>query len=207
MPSPSSNTLLTVLIRGKEFHLSYAQIQFDAPNVFSDFVQDVQAGTDNSNGTLHLDINLDIFALIMEYMSGYTILPVPHPAIPRFMTHKTFMAGLMKDAGELRLSGLQSLLRNSIVPAKAFLEQCGFSQTKLTLFDVLEGRTPAGSTNDRLGLRDRAGRLILIHLRNITMKSFHIQSIVLSILMHIQGDGISRRHRGQGSSRYSRNAS
>ncbi|KAH9816420.1 hypothetical protein DFH28DRAFT_891156 [Melampsora americana] len=70
----------TVIVRGKPFILTRDQIQFDSPNLFTiAFLDDVYS--ENVSGRLRLDSRSpDLFEIILEYLSGYPILPVHEPA-------------------------------------------------------------------------------------------------------------------------------
>jgi hypothetical protein len=86
----------TVIVRGQPFHLSKAQISFDSPNLFTDsFLGDF---AEASSHNMKLDSNPDIFSLIVEYLSGYPILPLDEAMVPRQMSVQSATRYLVKDA-------------------------------------------------------------------------------------------------------------
>jgi hypothetical protein len=87
------------------FSLSKTQIEFDSPNRFTDYF----LGT-NARG-IELFRNPDLFMLILDYLSGYTILPISDNALPR-MSRENALRNLRVDAEYYRLKGLIDLIDN-----------------------------------------------------------------------------------------------
>jgi hypothetical protein len=148
--------VLLVKVRGHEFHLSRSQIQSDAPNIFTTHLERAQAGGEPPS-PLFLDRDPDIFALIVQYLSGYDILPIPASAIPRTFTLESAKRALVRDAELLCLSGLRSVLQASFAPPAVFLRWTGLSSRVASLSDLLDSRIPLH------GLFDKDDLAIPIH--------------------------------------------
>jgi len=102
----------TVTLRGQSFVLTKAQIESDAPNYFTaSFLGGYQEST---NGTLTLDRNPALFALIVEHLSGYVLLPLPANAVPG-MSNQAALRNLRADALFYGLERLQALLSAPVV--------------------------------------------------------------------------------------------
>jgi hypothetical protein len=68
---------LLLQLRGREFHLTNAQITRDAPNLFSTLLQDA---ADVTHGQpLQLERSPEIFELIYDHLCGYPVLPLDGP--------------------------------------------------------------------------------------------------------------------------------
>lgn len=88
----------TVIVSGREFNLSYEQINYDQPNVFTIAFLD-QGFNEQTNGTMIFDSrSSEIFQQIVEYLSGYPIFPVSQPR------------KLLADCEFYGLDGLRDLL-------------------------------------------------------------------------------------------------
>jgi hypothetical protein len=147
--------------------LSPAQIQFDSPNLFTEhFTPSLIPST-----PLVLDRNPDLFAIIVEYLSGYDILPLAETALPRTLSMEAAKHGLLKDADLLGLTGLRSLLRTSFAPPSSFLSWIGTSSKAISLLDFLEGQIPAGCRRTDQEFTDQTGREMLIHARGVGILS------------------------------------
>ncbi|KZV86365.1 hypothetical protein EXIGLDRAFT_802353 [Exidia glandulosa HHB12029] len=99
----------TVVIRGETFTLYRDQIEFDAPNYFTALFH----GDFRESRTQRVELSRspDLFRVIVEYMSGYTVLPLAPMMVPSTMTPETALANLLNDAEYYQLSGLVRLIR------------------------------------------------------------------------------------------------
>jgi hypothetical protein len=94
----------TVIIRGKEFLLTQSQIEFDSPNYFTScFLGNF---SESQSRTLKLSRDPDFFQIVINYLCGYTVLPLNEGFAPAFMTPSTVLANLRADAIFYQLDGL-----------------------------------------------------------------------------------------------------
>ncbi|EGG04127.1 uncharacterized protein MELLADRAFT_89675 [Melampsora larici-populina 98AG31] len=125
--SRQKNGPYTIIVRGKTFILTRDQIQFDSPNLFTiAFLDDIYS--ENVSGRLRLDSRSpDLFEIIVEYLSGYPILPVKEPA------------KLLADSKYYGLDGLRDLLSLPIVGPS--LSSRHSIRKVVRLEDMVSGRT------------------------------------------------------------------
>ncbi|ORY53979.1 hypothetical protein BCR35DRAFT_247265, partial [Leucosporidium creatinivorum] len=107
--SESAPEHYTVIVRGVKFELSYAQITYDSPNHFTTAFLEHDFAEAQSR-TLFLDRNPQLFALIVEHLSGYTILPLAQNALPTTMSYEIAYRNLYTDAEYFGLEYLLQLL-------------------------------------------------------------------------------------------------
>lgn len=118
----------TVTLRGESFTLFRDQIQFDSPNLFTETFlgssssaqsdDDISfldgSSSDNPapspSSALVLSRSPALFRVIIEYLSGYTVLPLSHAMIPETMTAETARQNLLRDAQAYKLQALVKLL-------------------------------------------------------------------------------------------------
>ena len=126
----------TVIVRDEQFTLHRSQIEFDAPNYFTAYF----LGEFRESGctTLMLDRNPDLFAILIEYMSGYTILPLSSKSLPRTMNPEIALRNLAEDAAFYGLSRLHDKLTRPR-PAEINFAWTGFSSRVIMLDDLLTG--------------------------------------------------------------------
>lgn len=139
----------TVIVRDEEFTLRKSQIDFDAPNYFTAiFLGDFSEG---GTTTTTVDRNPDLFAIIVEYLSGYHILPLASKALPRTMDSKTAMLNLIEDAAFYGL-----LLKTPLQP-KIDFAWTGFSgRVGLERVRAVGGRASVRHHGQRLHRGDAA---------------------------------------------------
>jgi hypothetical protein len=161
----------TVLVRGQPFHLSKAQISFDSPNLFTgSFLGDF---AEASSRTMKLDSNPGIFTTIVEYLSGYPILPLDEASIPRQMSVQTATRYLVRDADYLGLTRLHELLR---APTCGALQQwAGTEAYAVDLVDILNDRLPpcvrwTDQSPQTLVDVSEGGKSVLVIARNIGLR-------------------------------------
>jgi hypothetical protein len=92
---------------------------------------------------MKLDSNPDIFSLIVEYLSGYPILPLDEAMVPRRMSVQSATRYLVKDADYLGLAGLHELLVRPRMDTRAFEEWADTERYGVNLVDVLSDRLPS----------------------------------------------------------------
>ncbi|KZV86369.1 hypothetical protein EXIGLDRAFT_226377 [Exidia glandulosa HHB12029] len=96
----------TVVLRGETFTLYRDQIEFDAPNYFTALFLDAPR-----EPTVALSRSPELFRIIVDYLSGYNVLPLATEMVPPTMTRETALANLLNDAEYYQLGGLVRLLR------------------------------------------------------------------------------------------------
>jgi len=144
----------TVVLRGESFTLYRDQIDFDAPNYFtalftSDFVE-------AQSRRVELSRSPELFRLIVNYLSGYEILPLDVPpslgmsqeAALRSLLVDAVFYGLDNLAARLRAKELQSPLQR----VRPELELLGLAPIKVDLDDLVAGRLSPRVVIDERGL-------------------------------------------------------
>ena len=172
----------TVIVRGEPFQLSKNQIEFDAPNYFtscfcSGFSESVQLA-------LTLDQNPVIFAIIVDYLSGYPILPLSPQCLSLGLSVDSATAHryLLADAQFYGLSRLCELLTR---PALSLdLQWTGYANEMVNLFEVAQGRLPGGAERRKDGsiVSARNGLPVLAHARGavctyVSLHNHTVQSV------------------------------
>lgn len=103
--SPARPEEYTVITRGVIFHLSRGQIESDSPNYFTAaFLEHDFAEAQTK--VLYLDRHPQLFACIVEHLSGYIILPLHPKAVPETMTVWQATENLRADANYFDLKKL-----------------------------------------------------------------------------------------------------
>lgn len=162
----------TVVVRDEEFTLRKSQIEFDGPNYFTAFFcgEFKEAG---DGSTLFLDRNPELFAVIVEYMSGYTVLPLAAKALPRVMDERLALQCLADDAAFYGLARLHALLTKPRTP-RFDLTWAGFSGRALTFQDLLSLELPPGVNYTTSGLcsfdETSSGKPVVIYARDIPLR-------------------------------------
>jgi len=100
-----------VVVRGERFILSDEQLNFDAPNYFTELF-----GTQGGTRETFLYRDPKLFQIIEGYLSGYEIFPLPDSAIPSYMSRETISKNLLVDARFYRLSRLVDKLDPANLP-------------------------------------------------------------------------------------------
>ena len=134
------NDVYTVLVRGERFELYHDQITFDSPNYFTAcFLSDF---AESAARTLRLSRNPTLFAIIVEYLSGYPILPLSAQAIPSTMDLASAHRCLLADAQFYGLQRLCELLESR--SPEIDVRWTGYANEMVSLRDVVKGTLPAG---------------------------------------------------------------
>lgn len=94
----------TIVIMGKTFALTRSQIEFDSPNYFTTcFLGDfVEAQTRR----VELSRDPDLFKVIVRYLCGYSVVPLPERLVPDGMSVTSALADLRADAAFYQLDAL-----------------------------------------------------------------------------------------------------
>ncbi|CAE6513440.1 unnamed protein product [Rhizoctonia solani] len=103
----------TVIAQGRAYQLTRSQIEFDSPNYFTMcFLGDFKEAQ-----TRRLDISQDpvVFSFIVDYLSGYQILPRGHVNSLSTTTDMT-LNKLRTDAAFFQLDGLVHLMDSLLIP-------------------------------------------------------------------------------------------
>jgi hypothetical protein len=93
-----------VVIEDKTFNLSKSQIHFDSPNYFT------SSFLDGPDDEIELSRDSHLFQIIIDYLNGYTVVPIRPDRIPPKTSPETALANLRVDAEFYQLHGLLELL-------------------------------------------------------------------------------------------------
>lgn len=127
----------TVIVRGETFVLSHAQITYDAPNYFT--ASFLSGFTESTSRTISVDRNPTLFSLIVDYLTGYDILPLDGQSLPPMMGKQVALKNLLKDAEYYGLERLCDMISN----ASSF-SWTGFHPSILELERILDSDLPEG---------------------------------------------------------------
>ncbi|KAH7100430.1 hypothetical protein BKA62DRAFT_658414 [Auriculariales sp. MPI-PUGE-AT-0066] len=170
----------TVILRGEEFTVYQDQIEFDAPNYFTSiFLGDF---SESQSRCVHLSRNPDLFRIIIEYLSGYDVLPLATAAIPARMTAEAALRNLRRDAAFYRLKGLESLVQNELEDlygtdlTLSRLPCLGVAPVMVDFEDVLKGTLPVNVCIDRteglIAIHQGHNLPVLVVAHNITLMHY-----------------------------------
>ncbi|KAM5534171.1 hypothetical protein V8D89_012191 [Ganoderma adspersum] len=139
-PLSPQNDVYTVIVRRERFELYHDQITFDSPNYFTAcFLSDF---SESAARTLRLSRNPTLFSIIVEYLSGYPILPLSAQTIPSTMDLASAHRCLLADAQFYGLQRLCELLESR--RPEIDLRWTGYANEMVSLRDVVKGTLPAG---------------------------------------------------------------
>jgi hypothetical protein len=129
-----------VYVQGRLFSLYEEQIRFDSPNELARHFDAPHPYFRNKPAPpMHLARDPTLFGIIVQYLSGYDILPLSEKGLPSGMSVETALKNLMKDAQKLRLNNLVKLLKKPTLPAKIDLRSwAGINTTLIPLQDLLD---------------------------------------------------------------------
>jgi hypothetical protein len=154
--------------------MSKAQVSFDSPNLLSNSLLGHFA--EASSRVLKLDCHPDLFAIIVDYLSGYPVLPLRSVMLPERMDTELAMRYLAKDADYLGLTRLHELLCPPETVSTAFEDWALSEKYGADLVDVLKDRLPVSvrweeDEYDTYPLRDaKSSRTVPIFARNIGLR-------------------------------------
>lgn len=146
----------TVALRGELFTLYREQIEFDSPNYFSAlFLGDF---AEAHTRTVELTRSPGLFRIIVEYMSGYSVLPIASDLCVPGMSADTVLENLRRDAEFYGLDGLVAQLDPALPEhSLAICRAYGVAEQSVRFEDVLDGHLPPGVTVDHRGVGVSAG--------------------------------------------------
>jgi hypothetical protein len=166
-----------VYVQGKAFTLYEEQIRYDAPNAITEhFDQPHPWDPKQSAPPMQLARDPILFGIIVQYLSGYEVLPLSENGLPPGMTIETAMKNLIKDADALRLRNLVKLLKKPTFPPHVELASwAGLNSTLVSLEDLVdeefeptEGDLYWHSRNDILSGAN--GLPVLVFAKNIPIQ-------------------------------------
>lgn len=100
----SAKDLFRVIVRGSKFTLTKSMVEFDSPNYFTScFLSDFR---ESQTRTVEILRDPTLFAIVFDYLCGYTVLPLTKDVIPSRMTPATALLNLRADAEFYQLDGL-----------------------------------------------------------------------------------------------------
>ncbi|KAG9078753.1 hypothetical protein FS749_009186 [Ceratobasidium sp. UAMH 11750] len=98
----------TVTVRSEPFVLTRDQIEFDSPNYFTSCFLGEFAESQARTATLSRDP--DLFRIVLDYLSGYKVLPLHESAVTKRMGNEVAISNLLVDAQFYQLDGLISMI-------------------------------------------------------------------------------------------------
>ncbi|GAA6059545.1 hypothetical protein JCM10212_006043 [Sporobolomyces blumeae] len=139
--STGPRSLYTIYARSEPFHLSRSQLEFDGPNFFTSAfdltprdafvnaplerrrVEDrpeprSEGFIEAATRQLVTDRDPALFRLVVEYLSGYDVVPLHAGNVPPTMTIEQARRNLLRDADYFGLEGLaDALQRQGVMPS------------------------------------------------------------------------------------------
>ena len=110
-PATTMSKTCTIHMRGEVFLLTIDQIVFDSPNYFTSCFLGDFAESETRN--LQLSRDPDLFKIVLDYLSGYQVLPLDDSVIPRRMNRESALRNLRADAEFYSLDGLVAQIPNT----------------------------------------------------------------------------------------------
>ncbi|KAI0691729.1 hypothetical protein C8Q76DRAFT_634554 [Earliella scabrosa] len=162
--------IYTIIVRGEEFQLSQSQIFFDSPNYFTNCFS--SAFAEAQERVLRLDRNPALFALIVEYLSGYPILPLVPDSLPPGMGMSMARRCLLADAEYFELKELRRQLVEPRLTIRTDLTWAGYANEVVSLHDVLTSNLPATVVRGEDGsiVSQATGESVLIVAHDVLFK-------------------------------------
>ena len=188
-PFPSAlksniDDVYTVIVRGETFQLDHAQVHFDAPNFFSNCFSSGFA--EAATRVLKLHRSPTTFAIVVDYLSGYPILPLAAHAhtLPPHMDAAALHRYLLEDAQFYELQGLYNLLTTQKPPID--LRWTGYANEMVSLWDVARGELPEGVVRQVDGsvVSAENGLPVLVYARDVVVR-YAIKSYIIICAVEI----------------------
>ncbi|KAG9088172.1 hypothetical protein FRC06_002194 [Ceratobasidium sp. 370] len=104
-------------MRGETFTLTRDQVEFDSPNYFTACFLGEFA--ESRSRTLILSRDPDLFMIVLDYLSGYEVLPLHDSALPKRMDPGVARLNLLADARFYLLDGLANQINSSLQSSKS----------------------------------------------------------------------------------------
>jgi hypothetical protein len=167
--------IFTAILRGETFMLSQEQLEFDSPNFFTNLFLGSFAEAESRR--VELARNPDIFRIIIDYMSGYPIVPLSDVSVPR-MTAIVANQCLLVDAEFYGLRSLVTLVQAELPNASHFMANhmsiIGVSPISIEMDDLTTGNLPFAVVADtQEGLYEQvsgARKPVVVIARNIQLR-------------------------------------
>lgn len=107
--TPVSPEIFTVFARDVPFRLTRNQLETDSPNYFTSafLSHDFSEATTR---VIYTDKHPQLFALVVEHLSGYSFLPLQTSSLPPCMSVEVAHENLLRDARYFGLDQLETLL-------------------------------------------------------------------------------------------------
>lgn len=100
----AQNDKYVVVVRDTRYVLSKSQIEFDSPNYFTKYFFDHTPEAEPR--VLELSRDLDLFRIVLDYLSGYSVFPLTEKHIPAYSSSQAVLQDLVADATFYELGGL-----------------------------------------------------------------------------------------------------
>lgn len=106
----TQNDQYIIVVRDTRYVLSKSQIEFDSPNYFTRYFLDETEEAEPR--TLELSRDPDLFRIILDYLSGYSIFPLSDKHLPPHSPSQTILQNLLADAAFYDLRGFLKLCQD-----------------------------------------------------------------------------------------------
>ncbi|KAH7337808.1 hypothetical protein B0J17DRAFT_664302 [Rhizoctonia solani] len=113
----TQSELYKITLRDTTFTLDRSQVEFDSPNYFTSCF--LGSFTESQAREIRLSRDPALFSIIVNYLSGYTILPIQPPS---GMSEQATLENLLRDALFYGLDELASMLEEHKSDVKALGE-------------------------------------------------------------------------------------
>jgi hypothetical protein len=131
----------TIVVMNKKFVLTKSQIEFDSPNYFTTcFLGDYREAQ-----TRQIELSRDpsLFAIIVKYLCGYSVLPLNEKQIPPDMSPTSALVNLRVDAAFYQLDGLIRAC-DKLLSVEKLTER----RSHMALLGLVQVRDTAGDTGN-----------------------------------------------------------
>ncbi|TFK85588.1 hypothetical protein K466DRAFT_494465 [Polyporus arcularius HHB13444] len=158
----NANDCYTINVRGEVFFLNNSQISYDSPNYFT-----ACFGSEFSEArsrTLLLNRHPAVFTIIVDYLSGYPVLPLSPRAISATIDMETALRYLLVDAQ------FYDLL--TMPPPTVDLSWAGLANDFVNLRDVLDDTLPDGIVKREDGsvVSQESELPVFVYAQDVVMK-------------------------------------
>ncbi|KAF8601052.1 hypothetical protein BDV93DRAFT_558736 [Ceratobasidium sp. AG-I] len=108
----SPNDRFKVIVRGSKFTLTRPMVEFDGPNYFTACF--LGSFKESQTRTVEIWRDATLFAIVLDYLCGYTVFPLKLANVPSRMTLATAVLNLRADAEFYQLDGLVQACNDQI---------------------------------------------------------------------------------------------
>ncbi|KAG8741378.1 hypothetical protein FRC10_002943 [Ceratobasidium sp. 414] len=173
----SSEITYTVITRGEIFTLTRDQVEFDSPNYFTSCFLGESAESQTRTLTLSRDPNL--FMIVLDYLSGYEVLPLHDSALPKRMGPDVARRNLLADARFYRLDRLADQINSSLQIPNSVISSSLPSYIMITKRDETWGPPMPVSSDSVKQAQQKHGIVEPYVSSNWADLEFHIQRVLL----------------------------